>query len=64
MQGIVHALKTDFLELQIKKYHSKSDLMEKAHDFSNIEELWKDVDLVAYISTLKIEVSCINPKFE
>ena len=38
--------------------------MEKAHDFSNVEESWKDVDLVAYTSTLKIGVSCINSKFE
>jgi hypothetical protein len=38
--------------------------VEKAHDFSNVEESWKDVDLVAYTSTLKIGVSCINPKFE
>ncbi|CAG8510419.1 12879_t:CDS:2 [Cetraspora pellucida] len=35
MQEIVHALKTDFPELQIKEYHSKSDPVEKAHDFSN-----------------------------
>ena len=58
MQGIVRALETDFSELQIKKYHGKSDSIEKAHDFSNVEELWKDVDLVAYTSTLKIGVSC------
>src|SRR6185437_12680788 len=64
MYKIVHTLKTDFLELRIKKYHGKTDLVEKAHDFSNVEELWKDVDLVAYTSTLKIGVSCINPKFE
>ena len=64
MQGIVHALKTDFSELQIKEYYGKSDLAEKAHDFSNVEESWKDVDLVAYTSTLKIGVSCTNPKFE
>jgi len=38
MQGIVRALKTDFLELRIKEYHGKSDLMEKAYDFSNVEE--------------------------
>ncbi|GET01846.1 hypothetical protein GLOIN_2v1792147 [Rhizophagus clarus] len=53
IQGIVCALKTDFPELQIKKYHDKSDLVEKAHDFSNVKESWKDVDLVAYTSTLK-----------
>jgi hypothetical protein len=64
VQGIVCALKTDFPELRIKKYHGKSDLIEKAHDFSNVEESWKDVDLVAYTSTLKIGVSCTNPKFE
>src|SRR3954452_18204963 len=64
MQGIVCALKTDFPELQIKEYHGKSDPVEKAHDFSNVEESWKDVDLVAYTSTLKIGVSCTNPKFE
>ncbi|POG76088.1 hypothetical protein GLOIN_2v1821835 [Rhizophagus irregularis DAOM 181602=DAOM 197198] len=64
MQGIVRALKTDFPELRIKEYHSKSDPVEKAHDFSNVEESWKDVDLVAYTSTLKIRVSCTNPKFE
>ena len=64
MQGIVRALKTDFPELRIKEYHGKSDPVEKAHDFSNVEESWKDVDLVAYTSTLKIGVSCTNPKFE
>ena len=64
MQEIVCALKTDFSELQIKEYHGKSDLVEKAHDFSNVKESWKDVNLVAYTSTLKIGVSCTNPKFE
>ncbi|GES86148.1 hypothetical protein GLOIN_2v1791232 [Rhizophagus clarus] len=64
MQGIVRALETDFPELRIKEYHGKSDPMKKAHDFSNVEESWKDVDLVAYTSTLKIGVSCTNPKFE
>ncbi|PKY53665.1 hypothetical protein RhiirA4_499410 [Rhizophagus irregularis] len=64
VQGIVRALKTDFTELRIKEYHGKSDPVEKAHDFSNVEESWKDVDLVAYTSTLKIGVSCTNPKFE
>ncbi|CAB4392821.1 unnamed protein product [Rhizophagus irregularis] len=64
LQGIVRALKTDFPELRIKEYHGKSDPVEKAHDFSNVEESWKDVDLVAYTSTLKIGVSCTNPKFE
>src|SRR5215212_587789 len=58
VQGIVRALKTDFSELWIKEYHGKSDPVEKAHDFSNVEESWSDVDLVAYISTLKIGVSC------
>ncbi|CAI2189843.1 15688_t:CDS:2, partial [Funneliformis geosporum] len=33
MQGIIHALKTDFPELQIKEYHGKSDPVEKATDF-------------------------------
>src|SRR6266496_3199331 len=64
VQGIVRTLKTDFPELRIKEYHGKSDPVEKAHDFSNVEESWKDVDLVAYTSTLKIGVSCTNPKFE
>ncbi|GES96831.1 hypothetical protein GLOIN_2v1778877 [Rhizophagus clarus] len=64
IQGIVCALKTDFPELRIKEYHGKSDPVEKAQDFSNVEESWIDVDLVAYTSTLKIGVSCINPKFE
>ncbi|CAB4403270.1 unnamed protein product [Rhizophagus irregularis] len=64
MQGIVRALETDFPELRIKEYHGKSDPVEKAHDFSNVEESWKDVYLVAYTSTLKIGVSCTNPKFE
>ncbi|CAI2182070.1 3178_t:CDS:1, partial [Funneliformis geosporum] len=54
MQGIIRVLKTDFSELQIKKYHSKSNPVKKAYDFSNVEESWKDVDLVAYTSTLKI----------
>ncbi len=64
MQEIVRALKTDFPELRIKEYYGKSNSMEKTHDFSNVEESWKDVDLVAYTSTLKIGVSCTNPKFE
>ncbi|GES92780.1 hypothetical protein GLOIN_2v1777834 [Rhizophagus clarus] len=64
VQGIVRSLKTAFPELRIKEYHGKSDPVEKAHDFSNVEESWKDVDLVAYTSTLKIGVSCTNPKFE
>ena len=46
MQGIVHALKTDFPELRIKEYHGKSDPVEKAHDFSNVEESWRDIDLL------------------
>ncbi|RGB22736.1 hypothetical protein C1646_677621 [Rhizophagus diaphanus] len=54
VQGIVRAPKTDFPELWIKEYYGKSDLVEKAHDFSNVEESWKAVDLVAYTSTLKI----------
>jgi len=38
MQEIIRALKTNFSELRIKEYHNKSNLIEKAHDFSNIEE--------------------------
>jgi len=38
MQGIICALKTNFPELQIKEYYSKSDPEEKAYDFSNVEE--------------------------
>ena len=64
IQGIIHALKTNFPELQIKEYHGKSDPEKKAHDFSNVKESLKYVDLVAYTSTLKIGVSCTNPKFE
>ncbi|CAI2197431.1 16076_t:CDS:1, partial [Funneliformis geosporum] len=30
----------------------------------NVEESWKDLDLIAYTSTLKIGVLCTNPKFE
>ena len=48
MQGIIRALKTDFPELRIKEYHGKSDPMEKAYDFRNVKESWKDADLVAY----------------
>ncbi|CAG8526358.1 13394_t:CDS:2 [Cetraspora pellucida] len=36
IQGIVHALKTEFPELQIKEYYSKSNPVEKACDFSNL----------------------------
>ncbi len=64
VQGIVRALKTDFPKLRIKEYHGKSDPVEKAYDFSNVEESWRDIDLVAYTSTLKIGVSCTNPKFK
>ncbi|CAI2198822.1 17087_t:CDS:2, partial [Funneliformis geosporum] len=35
VQGIVRAFKTNFPKLRIKEYHDKSDLEEKAHDFSN-----------------------------
>ncbi|CAG8737742.1 8694_t:CDS:2, partial [Cetraspora pellucida] len=38
VQEIICALKTDFPGLCIKNYHSKSNLVEKAYDFSNIEE--------------------------
>ncbi|RGB22102.1 hypothetical protein C1646_776650 [Rhizophagus diaphanus] len=62
VQGIIHALKTDFSELWIKEYYGKSDPVEKAYDFSNVKESWSNVDLVAYTSTLKIGVSCTNPK--
>ncbi|CAG8805712.1 2920_t:CDS:1, partial [Gigaspora rosea] len=61
VQEIVCALKPDFSELQIKEYHGKSDPVEKAHDLCNVDKSWKDIDLVAYTSTLKIEVSCTNP---
>ncbi|CAI2169772.1 17929_t:CDS:2 [Funneliformis geosporum] len=53
IQEIVHAFKTDSPELWIKEYHDKSDLLEKDYDFSNVEEVWKIIDLVAYTSTLK-----------
>ncbi|RIA93977.1 hypothetical protein C1645_818745 [Glomus cerebriforme] len=62
--SIIHNTYQPQKELRIKEYHGKSDLVEKAHDFSNVEESWKDVDLVAYTSSLKIGVSCTNPKFE
>ncbi|CAI2193594.1 6105_t:CDS:2 [Funneliformis geosporum] len=64
VQGIVCALKTDFSELRIKEYHGELDLEEKARDFNNVEVSWKDLDLIAYTSTLKIGVSYTNPKFE
>ncbi|CAH1767892.1 15019_t:CDS:2 [Entrophospora sp. SA101] len=64
VQGITRALIRDFPTLRIKRYHGKSDPIEKSQDFSNVDEAWKGVDLVAYTSTLKIGVSCINPKFE
>ncbi|CAI2185961.1 7474_t:CDS:2 [Funneliformis geosporum] len=62
VQGIVRALKTDFSELRIKEYYGESDPEEKARDFSNVEESWKDLNLIAYTSTLKIGVLCTNPK--
>ncbi|POG70163.1 hypothetical protein GLOIN_2v1776239 [Rhizophagus irregularis DAOM 181602=DAOM 197198] len=52
--SIIHNTYQPQEELQIKEYHGKSDPVEKAHDFSNVEEAWKAVDLVAYTSTLKI----------
>ncbi|CAJ0836503.1 15393_t:CDS:2 [Entrophospora sp. SA101] len=64
LKGIVSALRDDFPELRIKEYHGESDPVEKAQDFSDVEEAWKDVDIVAYTSTLKIGVSCTNTKFE
>ncbi|CAI2194232.1 4497_t:CDS:2, partial [Funneliformis geosporum] len=62
LQGIVRALKTEFPELRIKEYHGKSDPMEKTQDFSNVEESWKNIDLVTYTSTLKIGL--LNAKRE
>ncbi|CAG8459716.1 640_t:CDS:2 [Cetraspora pellucida] len=56
--------KADFPELRIKEYHGKSDLIEKTRDFRDVDNAWKNIDLIAYTSTLKIGVSCINPKFE
>ncbi|CAG8472143.1 4664_t:CDS:2 [Gigaspora rosea] len=50
VQGIVYAPRTNFSELHIKEYH----------DFGNVDKAWKDVDLVAYTSTLKIGVSCTD----
>ena len=41
VQGIVHALKINFLKLQIKEikeYHSKSDPKKKACNFSNVKK--------------------------
>ncbi|CAI2194838.1 5324_t:CDS:2, partial [Funneliformis geosporum] len=35
-------------KLRIKEYHSKSDSVEKATDFDNVEETWINVDLVVY----------------
>ncbi|RHZ77972.1 hypothetical protein Glove_168g91 [Diversispora epigaea] len=64
VQGITRALIREFPTLRIKRYHGKSDPIEKSQDFGNVDKAWKDVDLVAYTSTLKIGVSCTNPKFE
>ncbi|CAJ0879384.1 9718_t:CDS:2, partial [Entrophospora sp. SA101] len=33
------------------EYHGESDPVEKAQDFSDVEEAWKDVDIVAYTKT-------------
>ncbi|RIB14999.1 hypothetical protein C2G38_2193463 [Gigaspora rosea] len=52
VQGIVYAPRTNFSELHIKEYHGS--------DFGNVDKAWKDVDLVAYTSTLKIGVSCTD----
>ncbi|CAG8630015.1 1009_t:CDS:2 [Cetraspora pellucida] len=38
MQEIIRALRTDFSGLCIKNYHDKSNPVEKAYDFSDIEE--------------------------
>src|SRR6266516_3694818 len=62
VQGITRALIRDFPTLRIKRYHGKSDPIEKSQDFSNVDEAWKGVDLVAYTSTLKIGVSCIEQR--
>src|SRR5207237_8684098 len=64
IQGIVRALRADFPELRIKEYHGKSDPIEKTRDFRDVDDAWKNIDLVAYTSTLKIGVSCTSPKFE
>ncbi|CAG8576087.1 12287_t:CDS:2 [Gigaspora rosea] len=64
VQGSVRGLRNDFPELRIKEYHGGSNPVEKTQDFKNVEEAWKEVDLVAYTSTLKIGVSCTYSKFE
>ncbi|RHZ81903.1 hypothetical protein Glove_117g518 [Diversispora epigaea] len=38
LKGIVSALRDNFPELHIKEYHGDSDPVEKAQDFSNVEE--------------------------
>ncbi|CAI2193944.1 3391_t:CDS:1, partial [Funneliformis geosporum] len=38
LQEIVRAFKTEFSELRIKKYHNKSNSIEKAQDFINVKE--------------------------
>ncbi|RGB39840.1 hypothetical protein C1646_664276 [Rhizophagus diaphanus] len=62
--SIIHNTYQPQKELRIKEYHGKSDPVEKAQDFSNVEESWIDVDLVAYTSTLKIGVSSSTIKAE
>ncbi|CAI2186505.1 18676_t:CDS:2 [Funneliformis geosporum] len=64
LQGIVYALKTEFPELRIKEYHSKSNLIEKVQDFSNVEESWKGIDLVAYTTGIVVSIIEFIPKLE
>ncbi|CAG8556404.1 2757_t:CDS:2, partial [Scutellospora calospora] len=41
-------------KLCIKEYYDKSDPIEKPQDFRNVDNAWKNINLVAYTSTLKI----------
>ncbi|GES79184.1 hypothetical protein GLOIN_2v1777834 [Rhizophagus clarus] len=57
VQGIVRALKTDFPELRIKEYHGKSDPVEKAHDFSNVEDY---IETNARTNQMLFRMRCIK----
>ncbi|CAI2186971.1 20570_t:CDS:2, partial [Funneliformis geosporum] len=60
VQGIVRIFKTDFYELQIKEYHGKSDLMEKAQDFKLIPKP-KD-NMISLFQIIKVSSSIIKAK--
>ncbi|CAG8749099.1 13524_t:CDS:2, partial [Cetraspora pellucida] len=63
IQGIVRALRADFPELHIKEYHDKLDPIKKTQDFRDVDNAWKNIDLIAYTSMIVLVIE-LTPKPE